>query len=161
MTVRDDLLTLSCRAIAAVVMVLAAGVALPDDISRQHAIVACVSEHGSAWRPKAQGTLTVSKSAQEQTYSWDFGEHSFWSRITSNADGTTSISGPGLLIGRLVKIPTEPEAPKFPRGPINALEGPSEFLPRGQRSSVAGEIREYAGPIFLVVVIGSKCPAGP
>jgi hypothetical protein len=157
MSRRAGFATSPFRAIAAATALLAAGSAIAEDGSQRHSVVACMSEGGSPWVRKAQGTLMVMKSGRERTYRWEFGEQSYASSMLSNDDGSTSISGPGLLIGRLVKLPDAEEV-KFPRGPTNAAGTSSDRYPRGQKFSVTGEIREYAGPIFLAVVIGSKCP---
>jgi hypothetical protein len=148
---------LAVRVAAAVAALICAEAAIPEEVSHQ-SVVACLSEGGSPWVLKGYGRLSITKARAEQMSSWAFGSQTYESRTLSNADGSTLTSGPGLLIGRLVELAPARHVQQSPRGPLNSAERSPNPYPRGQRVSVIGEILEYAGPIFLVVAIGSKCP---
>jgi hypothetical protein len=125
----------------------------------EHPAVICTSEAGGPLVPKAQGTLTRTKSNNELIYRLDVQEQTYEWRFVTNPDKSTTIRGPGPLIGKLVEVPKAERALPFPRGPINALDTSPYVGPPGQSLHVNGEIREYLGPLRLWVVSGTKCPS--
>ena len=133
---------------------------LANDSSRQFGAVICTSEAGGPWSVKARGTLTRTKSKNELIYELNVGEHSFaWRFVTTPQGATTGIS-PGFLIDRVARQPAiSEESRQSPRGPINAAESAGD-VGRTQRLDATGEIREYGPSNALMLLIGSKCPAG-
>jgi hypothetical protein len=145
MTRGERLLTSRHLAIAAIASIVSSSSAFADSVSRQYAAVVCTSEASGPWTLRARGTLTRTKSKHELIYRLDIGEHGYtWSFIT-NRDGNTTVTGPGFLMDRLGAPPAQPELGS-----------------RRQSLDATGEIREYAGPSGLSLLIGSRCPTrGP
>jgi hypothetical protein len=145
--------------VMAVVAIASSATALANASSREFGAVICTSEAGGPWILKARGTLTRTKSKNELIYELKAGEHSFaWRFVTTPQGATTGIS-PGFLIDRFARQPSSSEeSPQFPRGPINAAESAGVGL--SQSLFATGEIREYGSASALMLVIGSKCPAG-
>ena len=113
-----------------------------DDSSRQLPAVVCVSDAAGAWNAKARGTLTRTKSEQALIYELKAREQSFTWRFVTNAQGGTTVVGPGYLLDR-----------------FGAEPPPSDPADRRQTLYASGEIREEAPTSALRLVIGSKCPA--
>jgi hypothetical protein len=90
---------------------------------------------------RAQGTLTRTKSAGGLVYRFDSNEHSFDWRLVTSPQGHTTALGPGFLMERFAVSPAS-----------------SKSAERRQSIEATGEIREYAGPDALVLLIGTKCP---
>lgn len=126
--------------------------------SEQPAVV-CMSEAGGPVMLRAKGTLTRTKTRDELIYRLEVKEQTYDWRFITNTDRSTTILGPGLLIGKLVDMPKHDQPLQFPRGPINAADSGQYAAPRGQSLDVNGEIREYLGQIRLWVVPGTKCPS--
>jgi hypothetical protein len=135
-------------AVAAAASIATASAAYGGEVSksRQHPAVACTSEGGGPWLVKARGTLTRTKSKNEIIYDLDLGGRSYTWRFITSPEGSTTIVGPGFLIDRLVGLPNK------------STESQSDTGARGQQLYVTGEIHEYAGPIILVLAVGSRCP---
>jgi hypothetical protein len=133
--------------------------AFAHNSSRQYAAVVCTSEATGPWSLKARGTLTRTKARDGLIYRFDVGEQSYTWRFVNSPEGNTTAMGPGLLMGRLVPLPKQPEQSPLPRGPINVAESPSDPNSRRQNLSATGEIREYAGTNVLSLTMGSQCPA--
>ena len=119
-----------------------ATVALAEDSSRQFAAVVCISEASGPWNAKARGTLTRTKSREELIYQLKVGDESFSWRFVTNAQGATTVTGPGYLLER-----------------FGAGAPPSDPADRRQTLYASGEIREEAPTGALRLVVGSKCPA--
>jgi hypothetical protein len=133
---------------------------LANDSSRDFGAVICTSEAGGPWTVRARGTLTRTKSKNELIYELNAGEHSFAWRFVTTAQGSTTGISPGFLIDRFARQPPiSEESPQLPRGPINAAES-AGVVGRTQSLHATGEIREYGPSNALMLVIGSKCPAG-
>jgi hypothetical protein len=134
--------------------------AFAKDSSRPYGVVVCTSEAKGPWTLRARGTLTRTKSETELIYRFESSEHAFDWRFITTPQGHTTVLSPGFLMERFNALPKQPEAsPRVPRGPINAAESSSQPPMRRQSVEATGEIREYAGPNALVLLIGSKCPA--
>lgn len=133
---------------------------LANDSSGEFGAVICTSEAGGPWSVKARGTLRRTKSTNELIYELNAGDHSFAWRFVTTAQGSTTGISPGFLMDRFARQPaTSEESSQFPRGPINAAES-AGVVGRTQRLYATGEIREYGASNALMLVIGSKCPAG-
>jgi hypothetical protein len=160
----------SCFALVTIIIAIAAvGSTSPFSAARAqgvstatYVVAICTSEAGNPWALKNQGTMTRSKSTYEVIYMLDVKDQGYTWRFVTNPDRSTTIMGPGLLIGKLVERPTQPDQPlKSPRGPINMADSGPDSGPRGQSLDVNGEIREHAGSFVLSVAAGRKCPASP
>ena len=134
------------------------GAALARNSWRPHSAVVCTSEANGPWILKARGTLTRTKSKNELLYEFKSSEHVFDWRFVTSPEGNTTALGPGLLMGRFIAPPKQPQqSTDTPRGPINAAQS-SDLGPRRQSLEATGEIREWAAKDALVLLIGSKCP---
>lgn len=119
-----------------------AGSVVAKDSSRTFDAVVCTSEAKGSWALKARGKLTRTKAERELIYSFESSEQVFAWRLVTSPQGHTTASGPGFLMERFNALPAQPEPP-----------------PRRQTVEATGEIREYAGPHALVLLIRSRCPA--
>jgi hypothetical protein len=147
--------------VAGIAVTFSFGACSADDAPgrSEHPAVVCTSEAGGPSVLRARGTLTRTKSRNELIYRLDVKEKSYEWRFVTNADKSTTITGPGPLIGKLVDIPKREEPLPFPRGPINAAD-PHQYpgFP-AQSLHVNGEIRESIGAIRLWIASGTKCPS--
>ena len=124
------------------VLAIVTGTSLAEDAARQFAVVICISEAAGPWSAKARGTLTRTKSNEQLNYDLKVGNESFSWRFVTNAQGATTVTGPGYLLER-----------------FGAGAPPSDPADRRQTLYASGEIREEAPTSALRLVIGSKCPA--
>ena len=132
---------LKIAAVLAGVFCSGAGCAEPATAYGGHPAVVCMAEAGSHLAVRAHGTLTRTRTGNELRYRLEVKEESYEWRFVTNDDKSTTIFGPGFLTGRFVEMQGQEKAPKFPRGPINALER-SYVEPVRQSLHINGEIRE-------------------
>lgn len=128
------------RLIAAAAIGCAAAAQAND--ARQFAAVLCISEAGSPWSAREQGTLTRTKSRDALTFDLKLREGSFSWRFVTTPEGATTAVAPGFLLDRFVAPRSKPDED------------------RKQILHASGEIREHSGSSALRLVMGSKCPAG-
>ena len=145
--------------VAAVVVLGHFDVATAETSSRKFNAVICTSDASGRWTPKAQGTLSRTKSERQLTYKFESAVHSFEWRFVTSREGHTTIVGPGFLMQQLDPAPKQAETPDpTPRGPLNAFEPPAAPETRRQSLETTGEIRETVGSSALALLIGSTCP---
>lgn len=106
--------------------------------------VICASDAGGPFVLRAQGTLTRTTMDNEVVYRLKVEQQSYQWRFRTNPDKTTSIAGPGPLIGRLIEAP--------PR------EKPWMSPPFAQSITINGELKEDIGRTRLWVLPGTQCP---
>ena len=142
--------------IAAAAVVGSAGAQPVAERSDYPAIV-CTAEAGGPFVVRAKAALTRTKVDNELRYQLRVKGQNYEWRFITNDDKSTTILGPGFLIGRLVEAPRREKALPSPRGPINAAEG---TYPTSLRQSldVNGEVRESGPAIRLWVGRGTECP---
>jgi len=137
------------RLVLLVLLVLAAAASAMDhasaaDVSSRYGVVICTSEAKAPWTLKARGTLTRTRAGRELIYRFESPDQAFDWRFVASREGHTTVVGPGYLMER-----------------FNALPKQLEFSsPSARRQSVeaTGEIREYAGPNALALLIRANCP---
>jgi hypothetical protein len=116
------------------------------DASRPYGAVICTSEAKGPGTLQSRGTLIRTRSGAQLVYRFESPGYAFDWRFVTSREGNTTVTGPGLLMERFSALPKQ-------------LEHSS---PSARRQSVAatGEIREYAGPNALALLIRANCP-GP
>lgn len=149
---------LQIAAVLAAVFCSGPGFAEPATAHGEHPAVICTAKAGDRLAVRAHGTLTRTRAGNELRYRLQVKEQSYEWRFVTNDDKSTTIFGPGFLIGRVVEMPGPEKGQKFPRGPINALER-SYVDPVSQSLHINGEIRERSSKTQLWAGQGTKCPS--
>ena len=124
----------------------------------EYPAIVCTAGASGPFVVRAKGALTRTEADTELRYELQVKEQIYEWRFITNDDKSTTILGPGFLIGRLVEAPRREKALQSPRGPINAAEG---TYPTSLRQSldVNGEVRESGPAMRLWVGRGTKCPS--
>ena len=125
-------------------VVFAMDYASAADGSRPYGAVICTSEAKGTWTLQTRGTLTRSRSGSELAYRFEAPDHAFDWRFVTSSEGNTTVLGPGFLMERFSALPKQLE-----------FASPSA---RRQSVEATGEIREYAGPNALALLIRANCP---